>query len=237
MAKCSKCNNEIEDNSMFCEHCGAEVNGKAYVSRDKYNFSKAKAVAIAVATIAVIGIVLLAILKITGGSGVSASGYVENWNNNVKVVKEDLKDVYKYTIIEEMLKKLDMDDADKNGNTYEFELCEVDGQEAVLILETGALGTVNEVSVLMEVGVLHEIPNDFFSEEDLIESLKIIPSLALGSMFDNKAAYRDAVKIVDDAFDDCFESTDECFNETYDDIEITMEVESEEYWLFTAKRV
>lgn len=248
MAKCSRCNNEIEDNAMFCEHCGAEVDKQEYTKKGGYNFSKAKAVAVIIAVLAVIGIVGFAIFKIAGGSGVSASDYVNNWNSRVEVVKEDLSSVYKDTLVEDMLKELDMDDADKNGNTYEFELCEAYGAEAVLTFETGGVGTVNEVSVLMETEVFYAFINDFYYEEDALEGLKLIHTIALSSMLDNKAAYRDAAEIVDDAWDEMYENMDEyydedesawIYNKTYDNIEITIEQENidSEDVTFTAKRV
>lgn len=239
MIKCSRCNNEIEDNSMFCEHCGAEVESSEYVSEHGYDFSKVKAVAIVVAIIAVIGIVGFAIFKIAGGSGVSADAYVKNWNNRVEIEKEDLSSVYKDTIVEDMLKELDMDDADKNGSTYEFELCEVYGSEAVLTLETDGVGTVKEVSVLMETEMLYAFVNEFYYEEDAVDGFKLIHTMALSSMLSNKAAYRDAAEIVDDAVDGYFENSYGYFNKTYDDIEITIEEENgdSEDLLFTAKRV
>lgn len=248
MAVCSKCNNPIEDDAMFCEHCGAEVDKEEYTTKGGYDFSKVKAIAIAVSVIAIIGIIVFAILKITGGSGVSAHDYVNNWNRYVEAETEDLSGVYKNTIVEDMLTELDIDDADKNGSTYEFELCEIYGDEAVLTLETKGIGTVNEVSVLMETELFYALLNDFYYEEDAVEGLKIIHTLALSSMLDNKAAYRDAAEIVGDAWDDMYENMDKyydedesawIFNKTYDNIEITIEQENvdSEDLLFIAKRV
>ncbi len=248
MAVCSKCNNQIEDGAMFCEHCGAEVDKEEYTPKGGYDFSKVKAIAIAVSVIAIIGIIVFAILKITGGSGVSAHDYVNSWNGYVQSEKDDLSGVYKNTIVEDMLTELDVNDADKSGSTYEFELYEAyNDDQAILAIETEGIGTVNEVQVVMEEGVFETFVNEFYYEEDAVDGFKLIHTLALSSMFSNKAAYRDAAEIVDEVWDDFLEDQSKYYDEyddawvldrTYDDVQITLEIaDGTDNMTFTAKRV